>query len=628
MYIKRVKIANFRTFSDFEIELNKNLEIIVWSNNSWKSNFLRALDLFFTWFIEWDEFSRERDVPFHIAHGSWSFSDTYIETDIFLEIDEISKFSNLDKKLIENSNILRVRTYYDKNWDEKSCYSDNKWNIKKWKNEVKDERKDPIGKLFNRIKFIYIPAQLDLVKAINKLISNEIFPSMMDSYWNSWLAKDIKNLRDKIDEIDILAQKILDEKNKLLTEQFQKTLKPFDEITAWIDINNFSLEVSLNQNESLSSILSSRINLLIKDASHDTIDSKWSWIQKMVLITLLEYFSQTIESKARYTNPFLIWWIDEPETYMQPKLQKEVKKILAKTSKINQIILTTHSPKMIDINNIDNIKLFYLETEIKKYARKPWKSFYQKTTRFLDKNTNNFVDKLKEHIWVEPNDWWLLKNKNILFEWSDDEIYFYSTYSKILWKELYTWTIICNSSTNMPSYVEFLNQQISNEELKTEALFCLLDNDEAWRNAEKKISKKKYLKLIKTISLYLNKNDNTNINYPTMIEDLVVPEVFFESIISLLEKHEKIEKKDLLKYSFNDFFIERTKAKRTPIMEFCNNYFDEVITSIPKYSFTKSKVKYGLSNIYSSIIWSKKELEIEKYKMKYPLLLDFLNKFN
>lgn len=627
MYIKKVKVANFRTFSDFEIELDRKLEIIVWSNNSWKSNFLRALDLFFNGTVEWINFSRERDVPFHIAHGSWSFSDTYIETELFLEKDEISKFSDLKNK-INNEHLLKIRTYYDKDWNEKSYYSDIKWIITKGKNEIKNDWKDSINKLFKRIKFIYIPAQLDLVETINKLVSDEIFPSMMDSYWNSWLAKDIKNLKSKIDEIDDLAQKILDEKNLLLSQQFQETLTPFEEITAWINIKDFSLEVSLNKNETLSSILSSRINLLIKDASHNTIDSKWSWIQKMVLITLLEYFSQTIESKARYTNPFLIWWIDEPETYMQPKLQKEVKKILNKTSETNQIILTTHSPKMIDINNIDNIKLFFLETEIKNYTRKPWKLFYQKITNFLDKKADNFVDKLKEHIWVEPNDWWLLKNKNILFEWNDDQIYFYSTYSRIMWKQLYTWTIICDSSTNMPSYVEFINQQITNEELKAEALFCLLDDDDAWRQASKKISKKKYISLHLTPSLYLDISDNKNSNYPKMIEDLMIPEVFYESIIHFLNKNKEIHVTELSKFTFDDFYKERLKQKRTPMMEFVDNYFDDIIKQFSWFSFKELNVKFWLSKIYSDMIWDISDERILLFRKKYNILTDFLEKFN
>jgi hypothetical protein len=63
-----------------------------------------------------------------------------------------------------------------------------------------------------------------------------------------------------------------------------------------------------------------------------------------------------------------------------------------------------------------------------------------------------------------------------------------------------------------------------------------------------------------------------NINYPQMIEDMVIPEVFFESIIKFLSK--KDSSIDLSGYNFNDFFNSRTMNLRTPIMDVADNFFD------------------------------------------------------
>lgn len=619
MKIKRVKIKGFRTFLDFEIDLKESLEIIVGANNSGKSNFLRALDLFFNWKIEDKDFSRSIDAPYHIAYGSGSSSNTSIEVDLFLEKSEIDKFKDLDKKM-SNENILTLKNEYTKDWKIKKSYIDTDWNT----NDIDQS----INKLLGRIKFMYIPTQIDLTKTINNLVSEEIFPSMIDWYWNTWLAKSIKELNTKIWEIDKLTEEILKQKNQLLTEQYQDTLKSFNEITAWIELEKFSLEVSLNKDDSLSSVLWSRIQLLIKDAAHNTIESKWSWIQKLVLIALLQYFSKNNDIKARYTNPFLIWGIDEPETYMQPKLQKEVKRILNEISTINQTIITTHSPKMIDIYRINNIKLFYITSELKDYKRQHWRSVYKKETKLYDKTSDNFVNKLKEHLWVESNDWWLLKDKNILFEWSDDPNYFYSTYKAIMKTEIFTWTVICNSSTNMPSYVEFLNQQICNKELAAESILCLLDDDNAWREARKKIKDKKYLKTFLTPSLYLSEKDNKSDRYPKMIEDLVIPEVFFESILHFLEKNKKIGKNELEQYKFEIFCGERKKSPKSSMMDFLDNYFDSVIKTLWTFSFTCLDVKFALSTIYCDILWKKSEEEINEYIKKYPLLVDFLKNFD
>ncbi|MEC4587670.1 AAA family ATPase [Bacillus safensis] len=47
MYIAKVHIKNFRNFSDFTVDLNKGLSIIIGENNVGKSNFLECINLIF-----------------------------------------------------------------------------------------------------------------------------------------------------------------------------------------------------------------------------------------------------------------------------------------------------------------------------------------------------------------------------------------------------------------------------------------------------------------------------------------------------------------------------------------------------------------------------------------------------
>ena len=48
MYIKKVKIQNFKCFKNFELDLNKNINIIVGNNESGKSTLLEAIHLALT----------------------------------------------------------------------------------------------------------------------------------------------------------------------------------------------------------------------------------------------------------------------------------------------------------------------------------------------------------------------------------------------------------------------------------------------------------------------------------------------------------------------------------------------------------------------------------------------------
>lgn len=645
MYIKKVKIKNFRTLGTkdkgtFEIELDSKFQIIAGANNSGKSNLLRALNIFFNeGFDEESYYDKTKDLSYHIEKGTGSSTaPTTIEVDLYLQDDEIKKIKDLDKFTIE-SNIIRTRSYYFGELEGWYHSSDDgnfptQKDLKKGTNKIESET-HAIQKLFKRIQFMYIPAQYDISTKINQLVAEEILPTMVDSYGNTGLSTKVKNLKNKIDEVDKLTKEVLKEKNELISQSFRDVIKLFPEIQAGINLEKYALEVSLT-GESLSEILSKRIILNVQDASHKEVDSKGSGIQKLVLITLLEYFSKNMESKARYTNPFLIWAIDEPETYMQPKLQKQISKIFKDISETHQVICTTHSPKMIDIYNPQNVKLFFLETESFPVTRKGGKIMFKKITEVLDNKSIGFIDKLKEHFGVESNDGWILRDKNLLFEGSDDVIYFHTTFELIMKQKLDVANVVSSSSEYMPNFIELLYQQISNKELKSNSLICLLDNDESGRKAFNKINKfktdnvkaKRYIKSFKTISMYLSDKDNKNDNYPSMIEDMIIPEYFYKSIVSFLIEKYKEKKDDINKnYSCEKFIEFRKQSKRIPILEVVDNYFDDIINETTNFSFTGLDIKYGLSNKYKRFIEELKEEEKKGIRNKYSSLNIFFKGF-
>ncbi|MBP9811865.1 AAA family ATPase [Candidatus Gracilibacteria bacterium] len=617
MYISRVIIKNFRTFIDFDIELNQNLQIIAGANNSGKSNFLRALNLFFNGITESSGFERSKDIAYvksSYVSGSAS-AKVYIDVELTFKNGEELKIKDLDTFCYSKGKILLRRQFTDE-IDHLYFSMDG--------TTFKDEitlGKHPINTFLKRIKFIYLPTQAEITELIRELVGEEILPTMVDGYGNKGLSKKVKELKKKMEEIDAITIDIFKEKNLLITSQFQETLSDFPEIEAGIPIENYKLEVELNNDDTIASILSKRINLVVKDASHKSLESKGSGIQKLVLITLLKYFTQNIEEKARYTNPFLIWAIDEPESYMQPKLQKKIREIFEIVSNTNQILISTHSPKLIDIHNLSDTVLFYLTSIKKPYKRKGGKYFFEKQTKYYRNSDQGFVKNLKDHFGIESNDGWLVLDKNILFEGSDDEIYFQTTYNALLGKTLEVGNLICSSSTNMPSYVEFINDHITKKSLLVKSLICLLDNDTAGRIASKKIDTKSIVKVKKTISMYLDLKDYGNINYPQMMEDMVIPEILFKSILEFILKINSSFVGG--PYSFKDFYEDRKKFPRIPIMEFVDNFFDKEI-SASKISFQSLDVKFGLALAYKRILEAEPQTDIDFYRTSYPELVKFL----
>lgn len=621
MYIKRVKVKNFRTLLDFEMEFNPKFQIIAGANNSGKSNLLRALNLFFNEKIDNnDYYDRDIDLSYHIAKGTGSTTTPpEIEVDLFLENDEIKKITRLSDFV--HSNILRTKMYYDSDWEGwYHCNSDGEYPSKTEltmgsPNEI-TTKSHPISRLFERVRFIYIPSQFDVSKEVNQLVADEILPLMVDSYGDIGLSKKIKELKEKLLEVDSLTKEILEAKNEYITEHFRSTILKFPEIQSGIDIKDFKLEVSL-KDDSLAKVLSGRIELNVKDASHSSIESKGSGIQKLVLIALLKYFSETLEAKARYTNPFLIWAIDEPESFMHPKLQKEIRQTLKSVSETHQIIITTHSPNMVDIFEPTNVKLFYLTSEILD-SKRAKKILFKKNTKIISETDPDFINLLKSHFGIETNDGWLVGNQNIIFEGSDDPIYFCSTYRLFTDKNVNAHLHVCSGSANMPAFVELLKRQAKNK-IK---LICLLDNDDAGNEAAKKLSKKD-TKICMTNSLYLSTQDNTNPNYPTMIEDMVIPEVFYEAVCVCIK--DRIDNVDLTRLTFADFKTFREKSKRTPMMEVVDNFFSDLRL---KFSFSNLDIKYAIAINYNSIIEKLTEADKNKYKIAYAQLGTLLKNFD
>ncbi|MFG6425750.1 MAG: AAA family ATPase [Muribaculaceae bacterium] len=68
-----------------------------------------------------------------------------------------------------------------------------------------------------------------------------------------------------------------------------------------------------------------------------------------------------VESKYQHKNAILL--LDEAGLTLHPKAQKDLSKFFNSLSQENQIIHTTHSPFIVDTNNIDRCKVVYVDAD-------------------------------------------------------------------------------------------------------------------------------------------------------------------------------------------------------------------------------------------------------------------------
>lgn len=104
-------------------------------------------------------------------------------------------------------------------------------------------------------------------------------------------------------------------------------------------------------------INSTTMSIYIKDKKADTDEYGYSFQLSQRSTGLRWYLNFYIALKGEDLKPGDIILVDEPGMYLHPKAQQEMREILNEESAENQIIYTTHSPYLIDADNVYQIRL-------------------------------------------------------------------------------------------------------------------------------------------------------------------------------------------------------------------------------------------------------------------------------
>lgn len=92
-----------------------------------------------------------------------------------------------------------------------------------------------------------------------------------------------------------------------------------------------------------------RVKVLINDGEDTQLRQKGSGIQSLIALAL----AHTMSVNSTNIENFILA-IEEPEAHLHPKAIHEIKKILFDIAKRNQLIITTHSPLLANLNDIES----------------------------------------------------------------------------------------------------------------------------------------------------------------------------------------------------------------------------------------------------------------------------------
>ena len=325
--IENIEISHFRSIVKLEKEINANhLNIIVGQNDIGKSNFLKALNLFF---------NDETEIG-----NSFRFSDDF------------SKFAVTPNKKAEEITI-KVTFSTPKRFQDREPIV---W-TKVWRKEglEKNEIKTITGRELTgrsgalqwvkKLKYIYVPA-IRGTEYFNYLMGelHDALSEITPTAFNEASAKFIDGLKN---QIEILVKNITTELG-------------------------YSSQISMPANfKSLFSTLDFSLN---KDDVMVSLNKRGDGVKAQHIPVILKFIAnhyKSISGRA-IINPDTIWGFEEPENNMEMGNAFKLAKIFANFSDDLQIFINTHSPAFYslakDFPNKTN--LYLVKTESKSTGTK------------------------------------------------------------------------------------------------------------------------------------------------------------------------------------------------------------------------------------------------------------------
>ena len=447
MKIKKIEVKNFRSLQNCNVEfydLKKPITII-WENNAWKSNIIKSI-LYWTWYKyiweDWlsenDFFNKETNVKISIrtiiSKDDWTETildfaswETFKDAPSLKEVGNDYNLSKIKKEAITNKIF-----YYD---------FQSVSNLLKIKT---DFSYTPLWKVVRKVKNKFkedSELQNDVQDKINEFIndviaSDEEYQKFKENIWDK-LKKNLKNH----------------------SKDLQHTIQDVDKIINWL-----SFFVQENENKPLISV-----------------DNFWNWFRSLLVFSIFEAISESEE-----------WWnifiFEEPETFLHENFEEYFYELLQKLAENNQVIITTHSKKFVDIFDVWTIIRLHnnqdtgYKTQV--YQKKMTDAIIKNINDKVLSENNVSLVKFPDEYWtymkaVEPNIWLIAFSEKILIvEWPHDVLWYKTAFEKWLSEKWYSkslWylgvNIICVHNKDLIWPLMFICS-----ELKTKA-FIVFDSD-------------------------------------------------------------------------------------------------------------------------------------------------------
>lgn len=320
MLLRAFQIKNYKSFVDSgKCSVQNGVTILAGQNESGKTNILNALA----------KLNLKEPV---FSDDEYSFSDVSISPEITywfnLSDEEVGKINEIIPQLdIEHEIIVQVQN------EKRTVLYTNKYTEDEGV-EIGDYNTQIVEQLESMLpKFVvYKTLENDIPDSFGIKDITSVAVKRLESY----LHTDFKKIFETTNQ----------QMQRRLTQNLSTTIS-----------GDFALRYKQKDVELEFDINSATISIYVYDKDSASGKKGYPFKISQRSTGLRWYLNFYIALKGEELKPGDIILVDEPGMYLHPKAQQEMRGILNDESTGNQIIYTTHSPYLIDVDNISQLRL-------------------------------------------------------------------------------------------------------------------------------------------------------------------------------------------------------------------------------------------------------------------------------
>lgn len=325
MYIDRVDVERFLGFERLSIEIDPQLQLIAGPNNAGKSSLLRVLETFFA-DPGRDDLQRLKPLHEYYVHGGPRMMSSVQVQFAGLDQDEAEYFADAVTK-----GVFAVKI---------SC--SRAGNITYQTSRKSTRAREYYERVLESFSFVKIPSvrvsDADQSESDQSLVRlYETLEGVLVRSGGSRRTQLQKDFEDAIAPVETLVHKVLSESVEAVASDL-----PFRERELGIKLpdSRHALRGMLQQ-----AVITSRDEIEVSIAERGT------GFQSAMVLGILRY----VASRSKQSSGKVVFVIEEPEAFLHPQTQRAMAKILRDISKDAQLLVTTHSPVLVDSFSVGRI---------------------------------------------------------------------------------------------------------------------------------------------------------------------------------------------------------------------------------------------------------------------------------